>query len=155
MYPCFTTTKQAPITHHHGTLAPLAASSTGVPPVAPHRLNQLPLLLRPGTVVRLVPAATPTSVRAGVEDAVPQWEEFVAKEDVVVGKDTATGVGAATGETPGVGGVRLILSDTPTSDRAAVDDAVAHPAAAAGGAVIATDNVAVGKDGDVEDTILE
>ena len=52
-----------------------------------------------------------------------------------MGEDTATGVGAATGETPDLGGVRLIVADTPTSDLAAVDDAVAYPAAAAGGDV--------------------
>ena len=63
-----------------------------------------------------------------------------------MGEDTATGVGAATGETPGLGGVRLIPADTPTSDRAAVDDAVAYPAVAVGGDVITTDDIAVGKD---------
>ena len=42
-------------------------------------------------VVRLVQAATPISVRADVNNAVPQWEKFFAKEDVAVGEDAPTG----------------------------------------------------------------
>ena len=94
--------------------------------------------LRPAIVLpATTPLLLPVRLQAGTSSR---------RRALLWGKTRPRGGEAAAGDTPRVGVVRFVRAATPTSDRAAVNAAVAPPAAAAGGDVVATEDVTVGKD---------